>query len=67
MECSVPLSWRVEKMCLSKDKSSLTYNEFLTLGGITHDPDRPNDSEYIVRLLGQVITVSLETVKVVKA
>jgi predicted helicase len=31
--------------------------------GITNDPNRPNDPECIVRLLGQVITVSLETVK----
>jgi predicted helicase len=93
-----PLNWRVEKMRLSKDKSSLTYNDFLTLegippetyeyrlgnrsalewvidqyqastdkrSGITNDPNRPDDPEYIVRLLGQVITVSLETVKVVK-
>jgi predicted helicase len=94
-----PLNWRLEKMRLSKDKSSLTYNDFLTLdgippetfeyrlgnrsalewvidqyqvstdkrSGITSDPNRPDDPEYIVRLLGQVITVSLETVKVVKA
>ncbi len=34
--------------------------------GITNDPNRPDDPEYIVRLLGQVITVSLETVKVVQ-
>jgi predicted helicase len=34
--------------------------------GITSDPNRPDDPEYIVRLLGQVITVSLGTVKVVK-
>jgi predicted helicase len=27
--------------------------------------NRPDDPEYIVRLLGQVTTVSLETVKVV--
>jgi predicted helicase len=93
-----PLNWRVEKMRLSKDKTSLTYNDFLTLdgippetfeyrlgnrsalewvidqyqvstdkrSGITNDPNRPDDPEYIVCLLGQVITVSLETVKVVK-
>ena len=30
----VPLNWRVEKMKLSKDKSSLVYNNFLTLGNI---------------------------------
>jgi predicted helicase len=94
-----PLNWRVEETRLSKDKTSLTYNDFLTLDGIppetfeyrlgnrsalewviyqyqvstdkrsgvTNDPNRPDDPEYIVRLLGQVITVSLETVKVVKA
>jgi predicted helicase len=93
-----PLNWRVEKMRLSKHKSSLTYNDFLTLdgippetfeyrlgnrsalewvidqyqvstdkrSGITNDPNRPDDPEYIVRLLGQVITVSLETVQVVR-
>ena len=94
-----PLNWRVEKMRLSKDKSALAYNDFLTLegippaafdyrlgnrsalewvidqyqastdprSGITNDPNRPDDPQYILRLLGQVITVSLETVKVVKA
>ena len=29
-----PLSWRVEKMKLSKDKAALIYNEFLTPEGI---------------------------------
>lgn len=33
--------------------------------GITNDPNRPDDAEYIVRLLGQGINASLETVKVV--
>jgi predicted helicase len=28
------LNWRVEKMALSKDKTQLKYNEFLTLSGI---------------------------------
>ena len=27
----VPLDWRVEKMKLSKDKTQLVYNDFLTL------------------------------------
>ena len=86
-------------MKLSKDKRSLTYNEFLTLGGIppeafeyrlgnrsalewiidqykvsidkrsgiTNDPNRSDDPEYIVRRIGHVITVSLETVKLVQA
>ena len=30
----VPVDWRVEKMKLSKDKTQLTYNDFLTLDGI---------------------------------
>src|ERR1019366_7552610 len=29
-----PLNWRVEKTRLSKDKTSLTYNDFLTLDRI---------------------------------
>jgi predicted helicase len=91
------LDWKVEKMSLSKDKTKLRYNDFLTLwdippdvyeyrlgnrsalewivdqyrvstdarSGIVNDPNRPDDPEYIVRLIGQVITVSLETVKLV--
>jgi hypothetical protein len=31
--------------------------------GIVNDPNREDDPEYIVRLIGQVIHVSLETVK----
>jgi len=34
---------------------------------ITNDPNRDDDPEYILRLIGQVITVSLETVKIVNA
>ena len=34
--------------------------------GIVNDPNREDDSEYIVRLVGQVITVSPETVRLVK-
>ena len=30
----VPLDWRVEKMKFSKDKTSLIYNDFLTLAGV---------------------------------
>jgi hypothetical protein len=33
--------------------------------GIVNDPNREDDPEYIVRLLGQVVTVSIETVKLV--
>ena len=93
----VPLNWRVEKMKLSKDKTSLVYNNFLTLSGIppkvfdyrlgtrsalewivdqyriktdkrsgiVNDPNRADDPQYIVKLIGKVITVSLETVDIV--
>ncbi len=92
-----PLDWRVEKMKLSKDKTGIKYNDFLTLdgipakafdyrlgnrsalewvidqyriktdkrSGIVNDPNREDDPEYIVRLIGKVITVSLETVEIV--
>lgn len=50
------LDWVIDQYQVSTDKRS----------GITNDPNRPDDPEYIVRLLGQVITVSLETVKVLK-
>ena len=88
-----PLNWRVEKMRLTKDKTALTYNSFLTLAGIpeatytyrlgnrsalewvidqyqvstdtrsgiTNDPNREDEPDYIVKLIGKVITVSLET------
>ena len=93
----VPLDWRVEKMKLSKDKTSLVYNNFLTItgipikafdyrlgnrsalewvidqyrvktherSGIVNDPNRTDDPQYIVKLIGKVITVSLETVDIV--
>jgi predicted helicase len=92
-----PLNWRVEKMKLTKDKSAIVYNDFLTLSGIppevfdyrlgnrsalewiidryqvrtdkrsgiVNDPNRPDDPQYIVRLIGKIITVSLETMKIV--
>ncbi len=92
-------SWRVARMKLSKDKTALIYNDWLTLEGIpaaahryrlgnrsaldwvidqyrverdatgeiTSDPNRADDEEYIIRLIGGVITVSVETMKVVSA
>jgi predicted helicase len=95
----LPIDWRVKKMRLSKDKTQIKYNDFLTLtgiplealeyrlgnrsaldwiidqyqvstdkrSGITNDPNRLDDEEYIVRLIKQVITVSLETVEIVKS
>ena len=50
------LDWIVDQYQVSTDKRS----------GIVNDPNRPDDPEYIVRLIGQVTTVSLETVKIVK-
>jgi len=93
------LDYRVTKMKLSKDKTSLIYNHFLTLSGIpketfdyrlgnrsalewvidqyqvstdkrsgiTNNPNRQDDPTYILRLIGQVITVSLETVEVISS
>ena len=96
---AMPLDWRVEKMRLSKDRTQLLYNRFLTLdgipaaafdyrlgnrsalewtidqyrvktdkrSGIVNDPNRADDPQYIVRLLGKVISLSLETVQIVAA
>ncbi|MGD0093699.1 MAG: type ISP restriction/modification enzyme, partial [Planctomycetota bacterium] len=93
-----PLSYRVEKMKLNKEKTVLRVNDSLSLAGIPpevfeyrlgnrsalewvidqyqvsedkrsgikSDPNRPDDAEYIVRLVGQVVRVSVETVKIVK-
>jgi predicted helicase len=49
------LEWVIDQYRVSTDARS----------GIVNDPNRPDDPEYIVRLIGQVITVSLETVKLV--
>jgi predicted helicase len=91
------VSFHVDRMKLSKDKSELRYNDFLLLrgipaaafdyrlgnrsalewvidqyristdprSGIVNDPNRPDDPKYILRLIGQVITVSLETQKII--
>lgn len=50
------LEWIIDQYQISTDKRS----------GITNDPNRTDDPEYIMRLIGQVITVGLETVKIVK-
>ena len=51
------LEWVVDQYRVSTDARS----------GITSDPNRADDPEYIVRLIGQVLTVSLETVAIVAA
>ena len=85
-------------MKLSKDKTLLTVNPSLALGGIppevveyrlgnrsaldwvidqyqiyadprsgiVSDPNREDEPRYIVKLVGQVVRVSVETVKIVK-
>jgi len=51
------LDWVIDQYRISTDAHS----------GIESDPNRPDDEGYIIRLIGQVITVSLETQKIVKA
>ena len=94
----MPLDQRVDKRRLSKDRTQLRYNDFLTLdgipaaafgyrlgnqsalewvieqyrvktdrhSGIVNDPNPGDDQKYIVRLIGKVISVSLETVRIVE-
>ncbi len=89
--------FHVQKMKLSKDRSTVIVNPHLTLSGIppeafqyrlgnrsalewvldqyqistdarsgiTSDPNRSDDPEYIVRLIGQVVAVSVATVAIV--
>ena len=49
------LEWVVDQYRVKVDKRS----------GIKSDPNREEDPEYILRLIGQIITVSLETVDIV--
>ena len=92
--------WRVNErgMRLSPDKTSLHYNDWLTLenipakafeyrlgnrsalewvldqyrvstdarSGLTHDPNDPAEPRAILKLLGQVVQVSLETVELIE-
>ena len=51
------LEWVLDQYQVSTDKRS----------GIETDPNRPDDPEYIVRLVRRVVTVSMETVKIVQA
>ena len=51
------IEWIVDQYQVSTDKRS----------GVTNDPNRPEDPQYIVRLIGRVVTVSVETVKIVNA
>jgi predicted helicase len=46
------LGWVIDQYQVKQDKRS----------GIRSDPNRADDEEYIVRLVGQIVRVSLETV-----
>jgi predicted helicase len=50
------LEWVIDQYQVSTDKRS----------GIVSDPNQLDDEEYIVRLVGKVIRVSVETVKLVQ-
>ena len=50
------LEWVIDQYCVKTDKRS----------GIVNDPNRPDDPQYIVKLIGKVITVGLETVGIVE-
>ncbi len=51
------LDWVIDQYQVSTDKRS----------GIVNDPNRVDDPQYIIRLTGKVITISLNTVKIVKS
>lgn len=53
------LDWVIDQYRVERDKDDPDT--------ILSDPNRADDEEYIVRLIGQVITVSVETVKLVKS
>jgi len=50
------LEWVIDQYQVSTDARS----------GITSDPNRDDDPQYIVRLVGRVVTVSVETVRLVE-
>jgi predicted helicase len=49
------LEWVIDQYRVSRDGQ----------GGIASDPNRLDDEEYILRLIGQVVSVSVETVKII--
>ena len=50
------LEWVIDQYCVKTNKRS----------GIVNDPNRADDPQYIVKLIGKVIAVSLETVGIVE-
>ena len=51
------LEWVIDQYRVTTDKRS----------GITSDPNRPDDPEYIIRLVGRVVNVSVQTVELIRA
>jgi len=51
------LEWVIDQYRVERDEQ----------GEITSDPNRADDEEYVLRLVGQVVAVSVETVKLVGA
>ncbi|MFC1938003.1 type ISP restriction/modification enzyme [Chloroflexota bacterium] len=51
------IGWIIDQYQVKTDKRS----------GITNDPNRPDDPQYIIHLIGKIITVSIETLKVIKS
>ena len=51
------LEWVIDQYRVTTDARS----------GIVNDPNREDDERYILRLIGQVITVSLETMQIINA
>jgi predicted helicase len=50
------LEWIIDQYQVKTDKRS----------GITNDPNRADEQDYIYHLIGKIITVSIETMKIVK-
>ena len=50
------MDWVIDQYRIKTDSRS----------GITHDPNDPENPRYIVDLIGKVVRVSLETVRIVK-
>lgn len=48
------LEWVIDQYQVSTDKRS----------GIRNDPNREDDPQYVVRPVGQVVTISLETMEI---
>jgi len=51
------LEWIIDQYQVRTDKRS----------GIVNDPNRADDPQYIVKLIGKIVTLSLETMKVLKS